>query len=446
QPNGGIDTENGFTEIVAAPNVENLVVHGDFNNAIGNNLDNLIVVDGSQWVDGMGGNDVLVGSTTQRTTFVETAGEGNDVIYNWNGNSQLQLQGFGFTTADQIRGAMTQQGADVVLHLSQSQTLTIRNVTPASFADHQFLLPLDTSKLGAMTFDDEFNTLNLVNPATGSGQWQDNFGGNLKDQQAYTLTSNGEQEVYAGPGFQGQGDHDLGINPFSISNGILSITARPTPAAELHNAYGLAYTSGMLNTFDTFEQKYGYFEIRAAVPTAAGTWPAFWMLPHPFQPNAEGDIFEALGATPNVDYRRAFGGDNSSETQFDNALKLDPTGFHTYGMLWTPTTVTFYLDGIEVLQGPTPSTWTSPMALILNMAVGGFGGPPNAAQFPATYQIDYIHAFALADGSSIVQHGTPVAPVDTIHDDGATSGQANLVEPFADGSGPVTNAHVLAMA
>jgi len=447
QPGGGIDTENGFTGIIAAANVENLVVHADFNNAMGNNLDNLIVVDGSQWVDGRGGNDVLVGSTTQRTTFVEAAGEGNDVIYNWNGNSQLQLQGFGFTTAAQIRGAMSQSGPDVVLNLSPSQTLTIRGVTPAAFADRQFLLPLDTSKFGAMTFDDEFNSLNLANPAKGTGFWQDNFGGNLKDQQAYTLTSNGEQEAYVGPGFQGQGDHDLGINPFSVSNGVLTITAAQTPADDLHAAYGLAYTSGVLNTLGTFEQKYGYFEVRAALPaTAQGTWPAFWMLPSPFHPNAEGDIFEALGATPNVDYRRAFGGDGSTETLFDNALKIDPTGFHTYGMLWTPSTVSFYLDGIEVLSGPTPSTWTTPMSLILNMAVGGFGGTPNPADFPAQYKVDYVHAFALSDGSSIVQTAPAVAPVDTIRDDGPTSGQTNFVESFSDGSGPVTNAHIQALA
>ena len=86
---GGIDTEVGWTSIALAPNVENLVVHMDFNYALGNNLDNLIVVDGSQWVNGGPGDDVLVGSASQRTTFQVKVGEGNDVIYNWNGNSQL---------------------------------------------------------------------------------------------------------------------------------------------------------------------------------------------------------------------------------------------------------------------------------------------------------------------------------------------------------------------
>jgi beta-glucanase (GH16 family)/Ca2+-binding RTX toxin-like protein len=335
---------------------------------------------------------------------------------------------------------MTQQGPDVVIKLSPSESLTVRNVTPASFVDRQFLLPLDTSKLGAMTFDDEFNSLNVLDPSTGTGQWRTNFGGNLKDQSAYTITSNGEQEAYVQPGFYGQGEKDIGVNPFSISNGVLSITAAPSP--DSYATYGLPYTSGMLNTLGMFEQKYGYFEARVAMPNVAGTWPAFWLLPSPYQPNMEGDVFEGLGATPNVDYRRAWGGNDNTQTMYDNAYKADPTGFHTYGMLWTPTTTTFYYDGTAVLQGPTPSTWTSPMAMILNLAVGGWGGTPDASKFPATLQVDYVHAYALADGSTQVVTQTPQLPVDSMHDDGAASGQVNTPFTFADTGQPVTSAHI----
>jgi beta-glucanase (GH16 family) len=440
QPNGGVDTEVGWLSLKLAPNVENLIVHGDFNSAVGNNLDNLIVVDGNQWVYGGLGNDVLVGSATQRTTFLEKAGEGNDVIYNWNGNSQLQLLGYGFTTPAQIEAAMVQKGADVVLNEPNGESLTFRATTLSSFAARQFLLPLDTSKLGAMTFDDEFNTLSVYNASTQSGTWQTNFGGNLKDQWAYSLVSNGEQQVYVAPGFQGRGEADLGINPFSISNGVLTITASPIPSDQVYAAFGHTYASGMLNTLGSFQQKYGYFEMRAAIPSAAGTWPAFWMLPHPYQPNMEADIMEGLGAAPNVDFRRGYGG---TETQYDNALKLDPTGFHTYGMLWTAQTITFYYDGTAVLTGPTPSTWTSPMALIVNMAVGGWGGTPDTTKFPAQMQIDYVRAYALADGSSQVVHTTPDAPVDTLRESGgATSGQTPVAVNFDANGAPVTSAHI----
>ena len=133
-----------------APNVENLTVHQDFNYAVGNSLDNLIQVDGRQWVYGGAGHDVLVGATNTTTTFVVRAGEGNDVIYNWQGADQLQLSGYGLSTPDQIRATMQQQGADNVFHFGNGETLTVRSTTPASFQERQFLVPLDTSKLGAL--------------------------------------------------------------------------------------------------------------------------------------------------------------------------------------------------------------------------------------------------------------------------------------------------------
>ncbi|HEX2801221.1 MAG TPA: family 16 glycosylhydrolase, partial [Phenylobacterium sp.] len=284
--------------------------------------------------------------------------------------------------------------------------------------------------------------MQIRDPSQGVGLWNTNFGGNLKDQYAYTLVPNGEQQAYVAPGFQGRGDHDIGVNPFSLSNGVLTITAAPTAADAVYPTWGANYTSGMLNTGDIFAQKYGYFEMRAAMPTAQGTWPAFWMLPNPYQPNAEADIVEGLGATPNIDYVRAYGGQNGSETQYDNALTTSPEGFHTYGMLWTPQTVTFYYDGIEVLRGATPSTWTSPMAMIVNLAVGGWGGTPDAASFPAQLQVDYVRAYALADGSSQVVHSTPAVPVATMIDGGATSGQTNSPPTFEAGGAAVTSAHI----
>jgi beta-glucanase (GH16 family) len=436
---GGTDTMIGWLSLKLAPNVENLIVHGDFNYAWGNELDNLIIVDGSQWVYGAAGDDVLVGSATQRTSFLIRAGEGSDVIYNWNGNSQLQLHGYGFNSAAQIRGAMSQSGSDVVLRFGNGESLTFRGTTVGAFSDRQFLLPLDTSKLGAVTFQDDFNSLQLWDPSLGTGVWRADFGGNLKDQWAYTLVSNGEVQVYAKPGFQGRGEADLDINPFSISNGVLSIKAERIAPEDSYAAWNRDYSSGMLNTLGSFEQKYGYFEIRAEMPTAVGTWPAFWMMTHPFTPKVEADIFEGLAATPHIDYRRAFGGD---QTLYDNVLKLETGGFHTYGLLWTPTTVTFYYDGFAVLQGPTPANWTEPMAMILNMAVGGWGGNPDPSMFPATLKVDYVKAWALSDGSTQVVRETPETPAATLRDAGLTSGQVHAPPAFADNGQPVTSAGI----
>jgi beta-glucanase (GH16 family)/Ca2+-binding RTX toxin-like protein len=415
QPNGGTDTEDGYMTIKLADNVENLRVHKDFNHGVGNSLDNLISTDGRAWLYGAGGNDVLVGATNTTTTFVVKAGEGSDVIYNWQGADQLQLHGTSFKTVADVRAAMTQQGSDVVLNLGGGETLTFRNTNVStSFQDKQFLMPLDTSKLGKLTFDDEFNSLSIYDPSHMTGTWNVDYGGNLKDQSAYSLLSNNEQEVYTHDGFEGLGTHNLHLNPFSISNGALSITAQKIASQDTSAAFGHSWSSGMINTMGSFEQQYGYFEARIQVPNATGTWPAFWMVPAPYQPNEEADIMEGIGLKPDMDSRRAWGANGTS--LYDDGLKLDPSGWHTYGMLWTKTGVSFYMDGVEVMHGPTPTGWNSPMAMILDLAVGGWGGNPDATQYPASMNIDYVRAYALADGSSIVQTGQPAAPYSTIQD------------------------------
>jgi beta-glucanase (GH16 family) len=407
----GIKTAIAYTSYTLPDNVQNLIVHDDYNYAVGNDQDNLIRVTGSQWIDGRAGDDVMVGGAG-RTTFVVHTGNGSDVIYNWQDGDQVQLKGAGFKTFADIKDAMKQVGHDVVLQIDSSETLTFRGVTISDFGKSAFLVPFDKSKIGALTFHDEFNSLNLYNPSSGNGVWQTNFGGNLKDVWAYNLVSNGETQAYVTPDFRGQGNHPLGYNPLSVKNGVLTITAQPfANADDSQAAYFQRYASGMINTMGTFKQQYGYFEMRAELPEVAGTWPAFWMEPDPWVPNVEADIMEALGADPKIDYRRAFGG---NETQFDDTYRGDPGGYHTYGMLWTKTTVTFYYDGIEVLKGPTPSTWTQPLVLIANLAVGGWGGEADSADFPAKLKIDYIRAYALADGSSVVVHPTPETPAATI--------------------------------
>jgi beta-glucanase (GH16 family)/Ca2+-binding RTX toxin-like protein len=442
QAGGGIDTMIGWTSLKLADNVENLQVNGQLNYAVGNDLGNLIVVDdNTHFVWGAGGDDVLVGAATQKTTFMVRAGEGSDVIYNWNGNSQLQLWGYGFKTADDIRSAMTQQGDDVLLKLSATETLTFRDELLSGFQDRQFLLPLDTSKLGSLTFHDEFDSLKVYDYSQQTGQWRADFGGNLRDEWAYTLTSNGERQVYTTANFYGQGERQFdNYTPLSVSDGVLTIKAERLADSDRDAAWGREYSSGMLNTYGIFEQKYGYFEMRAELPTAMGAWPAFWMIPYPYAAQIEADIMEGLAATPNVDYRRAWGG---SENLYDNGYKVDPSGMHTYGMLWTASQVTFYYDGVAVMQTATPANWDQPMAMIVNLAVGGWGGEPNSLQYPAEMKIDYVRAYALADGSTVTETGTPEMPAATMRNDGGlTSGAVNTPVAFEGSGQPVTGAHI----
>ena len=69
-------------------------------------------------------------------------------------------------------------------------------------------------------------------------------------------------------------------------------------------------------------------------------------------------------------------------------------GFHTYGMNWTESFVTFYLDGVQMGQMKTPVVMTTSMYVIANLALGGWPGLPDATTpFPAEFKVDYIRVW-----------------------------------------------------
>ena len=198
---------------------------------------------------------------------------------------------------------------------------------------------------------------------------------------------------------------NLHISPFSVSQGVLSITASPMSAAAqatLPPGIHRTYLSGALNTYP-YGQTYGYFEITAEIPSGTGLWPAFWLLAVNDNWPPEIDAPEALGNDPTTAYFSLHTTDKGwAATQPDsyngntttNAIHTGingSLGFHRYGVDWGPQTITFYIDGIAIAQRTTPGDMHQPFYLTANLAVGGSGswpGPPNAQTvFPATLRI-----------------------------------------------------------
>ncbi len=235
------------------------------------------------------------------------------------------------------------------------------------------------------TFDDEFNALNAS--PSGAGGWMTQFpyGGTA----ARTETANHEAEYYS--------DSSVGTNPFSVSNGTLTITAAPGS-----NPDGLPFNSGLLNTYNSFSQEYGYFEMRAELPSGDGMWPAFWLLPSNNTWPPEIDVMEMLGSDPTKIYLSTHSGSSSAEVSNTQVATVanTSTGFHTYGVDWEPNTITWYFDGKAVATAATPSDMHQPMYMLLNLAVGAAGSWPGATDsstpLPAHMLVDYVHAYATA--------------------------------------------------
>src|SRR4029453_19238482 len=100
------------------------------------------------------------------------------------------------------------------------------------------------------------------------------------------------------PRYGGRETTPLGLDPFRVKDGVLSIVASRTPPALKTVLFNNEYISGILTTQSVFSQKYGYFEIRAKVPVGVGVWPAFWMLADDGGWPPEIDIMEGRGQRP----------------------------------------------------------------------------------------------------------------------------------------------------
>lgn len=236
--------------------------------------------------------------------------------------------------------------------------------------------------------------------------WSDEFNGTAIDTDTWTW------DVGGGGFGNGQLEYNTARSENSyIENGSLVIEARREDYS------GNAFTSARMLTQGRFAFKYGSLEARIQLPdTADGLWPAFWLLGNNFpginwpgcgevdivEMGSEAGITEgkqqerfnvALHFSDAADAKLSF-------VEWDDApvdLSLD---YHLYKVSWTPTAITFYLDGAEIVSWDiTPAymaEFHQPHFPILNLAIGGWNyvniTDPNlvTATFPAKMKVDWI--------------------------------------------------------
>jgi beta-glucanase (GH16 family) len=265
----------------------------------------------------------------------------------------------------------------------------------------------------ALTFDDEFNSFSRYVDANGhvscqsggTGTWQ-----TVYDFCSRTQPSNNEEEVYTDPGFLAYLKHESQAasevdpdDPFSLSNGVLAIKAIPsTPQILAAVGPWAKYTSGLITTQFSFSQTYGYFEMRAKLPSGAGLWPAFWLLPVDESWPPEIDAMEAFGATssagvggPTMIHYASHAVTTSGSCGAWHDLGVDLSkDFHTYGVDVEPGSITYYFDRKPYATcQPNPDD-NKPFYMLVNLAVGGWAGSPTSATvFPSYLYVDYVRAY-----------------------------------------------------
>jgi len=190
-------------------------------------------------------------------------------------------------------------------------------------------------------------------------------------------------------------------SPFSVQDGILSITAYKDANRKNH------WRSGLLSSVDThgngFSTALGYFECRMKLPSGAGVWPAFWLSGmtgvnrHRTTDSVEIDVLEEYGVDSTIAHQHVHvwkpkGGESYSK---GNATKLQgmTTDFHNYGCLVTKDSIQFYFDGEEIWQTVTPPEALEPLYVMVDLALGG-GWPIDQTPDPSRLLVDYIRVYA----------------------------------------------------
>lgn len=184
----------------------------------------------------------------------------------------------------------------------------------------------------------------------------------------------------------------------TVGSGVMSILAQkvnpPGPQVD-----GLDYTSGCPSTFGTFSQAYGRWEIRCKLYTAAGRWPAcFLLLKHPNLPPdyadaPEIDIVEmkAMMFAVHIGWRDY--GNLWDHTTLDLS-GLDASAFHTYACEWTLDAIEFYVDDV-LRYTATTNIGSQPLFLNIQNSLGGAGGGNiDDGLLPHTLPIEYVRVYA----------------------------------------------------
>jgi beta-glucanase (GH16 family) len=293
----------------------------------------------------------------------------------------------------------------------------------------------------------------------GNPTWSDEFTGPLGtpiDSTKWTydtgiLNVNNEVEYYCAPSTVVGGCLSSNPNAYIDGNGHLVIQALRLNNSTSPNSG--SWTSARLKTEGLESFQYGRVESMMALPVGPGIWPAFWALGTNIDPpNAvgwpacgENDFMENVPASvpgglgPTV-IASTLHGPSTTQTDFNLGGKFtftggtDVTSMHTYGAIWSPFMVQFYVDEpTKVFFVGTASdmqsgqTWSfeHPFFLVLNLAIGGDGswpGPTDATTpSPAIMTVDYVRIYKAAAVQAPTFGSAPSISVKA----GATTGNSN---------------------
>lgn len=246
-------------------------------------------------------------------------------------------------------------------------------------------------------------------PANARLVWSDEFDGTRLDLRKWQYDTafnkkgwfNRERQYYSA----GQARN------LRVANGRLTIAARheKLDPAKFADWGGQDYTSGRIFSKGS-GWTYGFYEVRAKLPCARGTWPAIWMLPvdmKKWPDDGEIDIMEQVGAEPNLIYStlhtELFNHVRKTQRSAQRLVPTSCSAFHVYQLDWRPESIIIGVDGHGILRvlndqpgGKGAWPFNTRFKMILNLAIGGDWAAAKGiddAAMPQRMEVDYVRVW-----------------------------------------------------
>ena len=256
---------------------------------------------------------------------------------------------------------------------------------------------------GTLVWSDEFSNSTGVNAQPDPKTWTYDTGN--------SGFGNNELETYCAWGSSATPCSTSNPSEYVGTDGYLHIVAQQPSQG--------VYTSARLKTQGLFSFQYGRIEFRIQVPEAQGFWPAAWLLGNNiatvnWPACGEHDVQERVNAAANPDWNAGSihgtgftGGNIGTKYNFPSGQTAG-SAFHTYGMIWAPGSVKYYIDdpahpyasfAPSSLSGLPGATWPFDGGqgnfIILNLAIGGSwpGNPDSTTPFPSEMLVDYVRVY-----------------------------------------------------
>lgn len=165
--------------------------------------------------------------------------------------------------------------------------------------------------------------------------------------------------------------------------------------------YTIPYRIGQIDSSKSFEQKYGYFEIRSKITDQPGHWPAFWLA-------------STYAWPPEIDIYEIYTGKKNGLNNFESNFHWNPSykkrmkvkghkvldvskNFHVYAVEWDEKGFKIYYNNLLVRVFSNPKAinfFEHPMHIIINNGVDSREGRKlNESKFPTYHEVDYVRVY-----------------------------------------------------